>query len=430
MDRLSLLPNELLDDIFSLAHTETEPLTGPLSKCLLPFFQRSFYRDVLLNSYEQFDRLHQISRTRSDLLSLVCTLKLEIPTLEIEDEDGDSVETKDPNFPSNDAVVGLLSQLLHLQKLRIRGSSRIVLLLLTPRDENKFPFCSTLRVLQVRASFDSRQDPFEFLLLSTLHQYHALKALLLDFDRSEATNDLEIVDIAILSNYRQLSSSISWFSLAAPLENPRYAEAFVGSVPAPIEIRLLQTEISSMAVSELLSYVQQPHLVQSLKIIAPGALRPASDTFSPLRQFTHLKSIEADISASFDDILLILSEAPLESINLRWLCYIAIPTLNNLVTGSAKIETLREIVLDTVDAIRGRLVPRELAREELETWDLEDLDWVLPQWTDEFSREGFKDFLVLAKKEGIEVTGDAVEALKIEEEWEEEMEYYRSVVGT
>ena len=38
MDRLSSLPNELLDDIFYLAQTRKQPLTGPLSKRLLPLF--------------------------------------------------------------------------------------------------------------------------------------------------------------------------------------------------------------------------------------------------------------------------------------------------------------------------------------------------------------------------------------------------------
>jgi len=97
-----------------------------------------------------------------------------------------------------------------------------------------------------------------------------------------------------------------------------------------------------------------------------------------------------------------------------------------LVTGSTKIKTLKEVVLDVVHGDRGRTIPRELARKEMAKWVGLKFHWEIPCWTDEFSRDGFEEFLALAKREGIKVTGDAVEALEIDDECE--VEYYRSVL--
>ena len=225
MDRLSLLPNELLDDIFDLAHSPTQPLIGALSKRLLPSFQRNFYRDIVVSSYEQLGQLFGTCQTRPDLAPLVFALRLEIPTSK--DAEGDSVETKDPNFPSNDAIVGLLSQLVHLHKLRIRGSSRIVTLLLAPPDNRKFPFCSKLRVLQLAASFDSHPDPFQFILLSTLYQYKSLVTLTLDICRYHSSIEPGVVDAEIDIPLRLLPELCS-LSFLGPIGASPYAHESLG----------------------------------------------------------------------------------------------------------------------------------------------------------------------------------------------------------
>jgi len=138
--------------------------------------------------------------------------------------------------------------------------------------------------------------------------------------------------------------------------------------------------------------------------------------------------IALDINISPQHLFPVLAELPLQQITLCSSTPAPTEQLVTLVSGNEKIKTLKQLKLNTVDAVRGKPVPREFTREELAKLNLEDLGWELAEWTDEFSREGLKEFLALAKKEEIEVTGDAVESLKIEEEWEEEMEYYRSVV--
>jgi len=52
----------------------------------------------------------------------------------------------------------------------------------------------------------------------------------------------------------------------------------------------------------------------------------------------------------------------------------------------------------------------------------------LADWSETFTREGLKRFLEVAKVENINVEGYAVAALDIEDAWEVEMEYYRSIL--
>jgi len=419
MGRLSSLPNEILDDIFDLAHTELEPLTGPLSKRLLPFFQRSFYRKVRLSSYGQLDRLCQTSQTRPVLTSLIWVLRIEIPKERYSNE-------LDLRRPTNDAIHDLLSRLVTLRYLRITGSSRVACLLLSPPSQTIYPFCSTLLYLELSSSFDPHRNPYQVLLHSTLHQYRSLESMHLNVDRSEATIDSGPDDIGSTDIPRQLSSSIGSFTLSGPLAESRCAETILGSVPAPFQIRIVHAEPSFPPFRELLSRVQQPRLVNNLHILASDSDRLGSHVFSPLRLFTQLRSIELSVRTTFEDVFLALSGAPLELIHLYWDCDVAITALMKLVTGSTKIKTLKEVVLDVVHGDRGRTIPRELARKEMAKWVGLKFHWEIPCWTDEFSRDGFEEFLALAKREGIKVTGDAVEALEIDDECE--VEYYRSVL--
>ncbi|GAA6013431.1 hypothetical protein JCM11491_006076 [Sporobolomyces phaffii] len=65
LDRLSSLPNELLDHIFDLAHTLDYPSTGAISKHLLPFHISGLYRRIHLEKLSNFGQLiRKVSRER------------------------------------------------------------------------------------------------------------------------------------------------------------------------------------------------------------------------------------------------------------------------------------------------------------------------------------------------------------------------------
>ncbi|GAA5853643.1 hypothetical protein JCM5353_004831 [Sporobolomyces roseus] len=430
MDRLSLLPNELLDDIFDLSHTLEHPLTRPLSKRLLPFFHRSFYRDIRLTTYEQLDRLCQTIYARSGLNSLVLNLRFELPDGEKAEDAIRRSEIEDPQIPTCEAILDLLCQLENLQKLRLQGSSRIARLFLDPPKERSFPFYNSLYVLQLAASFTSHGDPFDFLLSSSLSHFRALKTLTLDVSRPASTIASGAAAANAVQKVSNLSTTLLGLSLQGPLLASQQVARIVESAPALAELALLlDVAYSFTGMRQLLEHVQQPQRLRLLTLTGPSVDEVPADDLQPLQLFTKLRSITLDISVSLEDVVAALSKAPLHRITLGCFVDVKVDTLVKMVSGITMIRTLFELELNVItDAARGSPVSRVLAKEEMEKLNLEDLDWELPEWTDDFSRDGFKEFLALAKKEEIQVTGDTVEALKIEDEWEEEMEYYRSVM--
>ncbi|GAA5835740.1 hypothetical protein JCM5353_002466 [Sporobolomyces roseus] len=71
IDRLSLLPNELLDHIFDLAYSIDTPPTGALSKRLLPFHITRIYRRIFLTNPDNIAKLVRKIGEQSDLGEIV-----------------------------------------------------------------------------------------------------------------------------------------------------------------------------------------------------------------------------------------------------------------------------------------------------------------------------------------------------------------------
>ncbi|GAA5834382.1 hypothetical protein JCM5353_008927 [Sporobolomyces roseus] len=77
IDRLSLLPNELLDHIFDLAYSIDTPSTGPLSKHLLPFHITGIYRRISLSNGDNITKLVRKINKSPSLARLVKSLQID-----------------------------------------------------------------------------------------------------------------------------------------------------------------------------------------------------------------------------------------------------------------------------------------------------------------------------------------------------------------
>jgi len=337
----------------------------------------------------------------------------------------EETDFEDPQRPLNEAVLVLFSTLVNLQRIRLRGSTRIASLLLSPLDERRFPFLSKLRVLQLAASFGSHPDPIKFVMESTLRQYRALFTLALDVRRVHSS--IEAGSDQDITNSGHLLPALGRLCLQGPIVASQHAQTLIKSTPAITDLVLVVLASSLSAIKELLNCVQQPHSLEALTIAGPNLDILPSEILQPMHLFTNLASITLDLPASFEDFLPVLSKAPLLIIELGWFCIAQLTALSRIISGTTKIQTLVILKLDTVTAKRGKPVPRDIGRQDLSELDLDALGWKLPDWYDEFSREDFEEFLKLAEKESVMVTGKAVEALEVEDEWEEEMKYYRSV---
>ncbi|GAA6013441.1 hypothetical protein JCM11491_006081 [Sporobolomyces phaffii] len=113
IDRLSSLPNELLDHIFDLAHTLNHPSTGALSKRLLPFHISGLYRRIHLGKLANFGQLiRKVSRERE--------YGERIRSLKIDQELQGFISRE--SFPS-DNVASFFQSLSRLEDLDLAGDN-------------------------------------------------------------------------------------------------------------------------------------------------------------------------------------------------------------------------------------------------------------------------------------------------------------------
>ncbi|GAA5960935.1 hypothetical protein JCM3765_007547 [Sporobolomyces pararoseus] len=67
IDYLSLLPNELLEDVFDYAYSSIPPPTLPLSKRLLPFHRKHLYRQISLSFSSRVDKFLTSISSRKEI---------------------------------------------------------------------------------------------------------------------------------------------------------------------------------------------------------------------------------------------------------------------------------------------------------------------------------------------------------------------------
>ena len=147
----------------------------------------------------------------------------------------------------------------------------------------------------------------------------------------------------------------------------------------------------------------------------------ATDNSANLNKLTSLESLSFGGGTCPADYTS-LHSLPLLTLTFEEEAQVSLKCLTNLVTGDTKHPTLKLIVLDNVEGMIGtRIEDKEGPYYDVEN-DMIDVypDWILPDWTDEFDEEGLVKFIKLAKKEGIEVEGTAVEAIGIEDKFDEE----------
>ncbi|GAA5833666.1 hypothetical protein JCM5353_006604 [Sporobolomyces roseus] len=107
VDRLSLLPNELLDHIFDLAHSIDTPSTGPLSKHHLPFYITGIYRRISLTKPINIAKLVRKIGESPDLAKQVKTLHV----------DAEEVNTGVIEAIESPKIEHFFRQLVHLEWL-------------------------------------------------------------------------------------------------------------------------------------------------------------------------------------------------------------------------------------------------------------------------------------------------------------------------
>ncbi|GAA5984126.1 hypothetical protein JCM5350_003786 [Sporobolomyces pararoseus] len=417
IDYLSALPNELLDDIFGRVRRPL-PLVGTLNKRLLPFLLKNLYREIRISTWRKLELFCQLSTQKPELASYVKELDL---WLTMDSFRGllTSDCFEDPHLELKDQVVAFFHRLSHLKVLRINGTSWVARLPFEISDSNKFPFSSTLTILDIETTFDDKERRGERPNLWSLFHYPRLSQFIVDMQiRGEYSDDDET---EIEREPPTLLPNLAYISILAPLSKLHALGPFINSARSLHSLNLTDPFNPDSTLLKLVGRVRKPSTLGQLCLCTEH--EPFIDTVSPrllepLESFTKLRTIEVGFPP-IHGLSRVLSKLPVKS--LTWDCLEGVTTddLRNVLVGPNRVGTLERL---RVYGVYGEGIGKSLAGVDWkEDIDPEEHGWDLPGWTDDFSREGVEGVVELAESVGVAIDGGAVDALEVEDEWEQEL---------
>ncbi|GAA5963221.1 hypothetical protein JCM3765_005761 [Sporobolomyces pararoseus] len=424
IDYLSRLPPELLEDIFGEVQLSRTPLLGPLSKSLLPFVQQPLFEDLCVKTYEALEFLAETVVKRPEVGGYIKILHFHVDMAENENQAKKrSKEGEDTRTPSNKLIKRLLLSLVQVRSLVLTGSTRFASLVLDPVvAASSLPL---LRTLHLASTFNNLRDPFHPCHYQSLQFYSELRLFKLSVLRSsksmQAYPKTQVEPFPFRSEILDVSLS---GPLSSSLPSVNNLLTSLGSLPM---IALHDTSKESQML-KILDEILDPENLDylHLKRFAADGGPPDSSFLVKLERFKNLTSLVfegtcSNVSAEFYSSLRALKQ--LEHLAFGEEAQVSLRKLTKLVTGPEKLKSLHFISFDNV---KGEVGTR-LDDEGIPYWDDEYgwtpyPDWILPEWTAGFTEIELVTFVRVAKKEGIQVEGTAIEAIGVHAMYEEEEE--------
>ncbi|GAA5903090.1 uncharacterized protein JCM6883_002691 [Sporobolomyces salmoneus] len=384
VDRLSLLPNELLDDIFAEAYFKSEASREPLSKRLYPFFERKLFHRVSLSSSRQLGAFLEAVSSQTRKGELVDELDL-----------GDGC--------ANSRLLGRLERLFpllpNLQHLEVAPA----LLRIGSRLTNPLEKLTSVGSVTMKVVWRGRQsiDWNYFSFLSVLPSLNTLT--IYDWPDTPSTNfhtatSAEVVFPRVttlrIDGLGTRSSSVETLLKACPslrhfeVEHPR------------------SNSFSDWSLSLL------PATLESLKLEVIGG-RGDLD----LQRFKNLRSLDlGDECYSARIHMVILQLLDLVKLRLGTGLFDAVQSLS-LVLGPSRLLNLEEITLDFDVGSRGSITDPSSDPQ----YSTHMIDWTLPRTSpgrvrrnpvDNFLQyAAIRQFIKVAESNGVRIKGTIHESL-------------------
>ncbi|GAA5845316.1 hypothetical protein JCM5353_006460 [Sporobolomyces roseus] len=334
-------------------------------------------------------------------------------------------EAEDPGFPTDATSERFFKQLSSVQTVKISGSTRLALSILSPLVT---PSLTSLRSLNITSTFHTLSDPFNPSNYAGLRSCSQLAGLNLSvYHDSQAIPSLPQPPLESIS----FGSQLTFAQLMGPLSTSSNADSARRLVSAfgPLPIfSICDTTQPSSIIPDLLGALLAPENLRLLvlgiesrnEITLIGNLPNQLKAFSSLLALTLLSDFTS-LSPNFFSTLHVL---PIEYLKFETTSKVTLSQLFPLIEGPTKHPTLGTIILDHVKGKVGTRIEdagKPDYNVETEDWDVY-YDWTLPDWTQEFSEERLVEFIEVAKKEGVIVRGSAVDAIGIKAqrraEWE------------
>jgi len=390
VDHLSSLPNELLDDIFEYAHLDSSP-SEPLSKRLLPFFEKYLYRQVTLTSSVAVTRFVNSIIRRPYLGSFNTSLK--IVELSVDQQ-----------------LQQLLPFLSNLQNLDAPLCPSLCAdttqLALSPTFATRLRTISTSFALDVEGGVN----------LDDLAQYKWLPALrelkIYDWDEHEE-DDVHCLEKTVLPNITALKVE----GFAADMYS---IESFFQVCPALVDLELYCTYAEGPDLNAQLP--QLPLTLRSLHLFGLHPCRQPVDSILP--SYIHLRSLRLGDGCYSQTIHTVLLQLPVLARIHLGKGEIDPSGFLSLLAGPSRLNSLTTIILDFDEGRMGTRIARPSKTDLVVAAEADDLDLNLDDWSlpgedddDGFDPEGVKGVIKAAKQSGITIKGSVFGALETLDCW-------------
>ncbi|GAA5950182.1 hypothetical protein JCM3765_004233 [Sporobolomyces pararoseus] len=393
-DYFSLLPNEILQDIFDEAIDSLAAVDVAISKRLLPLVQASFYRLLYLDSLESLSCLVRTIHNRPHLGST--THKV---ILSFDEPDPDNTCLLDPS-----QVLFLLSKLPHLRSFSSTHP------LIPPRLQSLSSISTLLRSVSIAVATDSGGEIVR--LEETGNWLATLTAL----------EELKVTEWHFYDRYQLLFShrfanvkslTVSGGGVAQP-----ELSILINSCPQLENLSLYLQNIYEFALDfdDLLSVLTA--LFNQLKSLSISTSADLVHFGSSLADFTSLKHLSLELPEIYPE----LHESVLKLINLESLDVscpdYSLSQVIEMVEGPNRLLRLRSLTFNQVDAWEGYCFDpdssvdvssfKEHKYERFEDWDPDYIDW---RESDFWSES--EALMKAAEVAGVSVEGSILEARQV-----------------
>ncbi|GAA5857381.1 hypothetical protein JCM5353_006582 [Sporobolomyces roseus] len=422
-----LLPPEVTQGIFNSVQAQEKPLLVPLSKHLLPFQQRPLFYHIVLDSYGDLEMLCDMTRKRSALATYIDHLHINIDPTFVPGQEVPT-ESDDPLVPSSGQLQALYQSLTNVTTLSIFCSHRLVTSILTQElTPDYFP---KLHKLCLTSSFPQFEDPFDPAHYTVLPNLPKLKSFLLTvFCAPHAVRpNPQITTLTV-----PFSSQLENLRLCGPLMSSASSTKLLIESSSSITSLALIDTFGKSQVTELLDGLQRRDNLLELTLDRSPVygLIPLSSLVEALSRCPNLQSLTlgGSCSSTSPSLYSALLDLPLRSHIFSYDAQVSLDQLARLVTGSTKHSTLRSMTFENLSGKIGTTIEeagQPYAGPHGNGCDVYP-DWILPEWTEDFTRKGLIEFLKIADFEGVHVEGFALEAIRVEMAYERELDIIKAM---
>ncbi|GAA5971840.1 hypothetical protein JCM11641_001534 [Rhodosporidiobolus odoratus] len=408
VDHFSRLPRDILTSIFEWAYgcdayaspknkQRIASLVAPISKRLLPLQREQLFGYLDVGSAERLSSLCTLVMLNADIAKAIKNLDINLGWSWCGGFARPVKVEAVHHLPSVDSLRRLFNALINLQDLSVVGSSRVAQAAMDPIQAPKR--FRELTSLFLQASFDAFSDPFNVAHLVGLSHWAKLESFTYKVEREEASVHIECIPGSYLlplwpPDPLPSFPSITGLRVTGPLSKSIVLLSLLKTMPSLTSLALFDSyDPGANFVRDLFKALPNPSLLESLRFERSAPTHP-SDLGPFLPSLTRLQSLVVggegvQIKKSSYDAF---HKLPLTFL---WFTLglkgVFSSELVKLVKGADKHPTLRRIDLDHIKmcAHEGHFA----------------------EWTKRFSPHTFQKFLDAAEAEGVEVQGDACDAL-------------------